>query len=191
MSHQTKSLKKDLRTAVINKTLSHSEDDLQQRSQKLQRRLSTFMKNQSGYWGAFRPLHSEPQINFEDVNSNIRCCYPKVAASELEFYTDVAQWEKSGLHVQEPVSGKKINLTDLAGIFVPALAFHADGHRLGRGKGYYDRVLAEFTGVKVGICYQFNILNEVPTESHDVGMNYIITDEEIFQPNVGDQKSWN
>lgn len=188
---QTKSLKKDLRTTVVNKTLSHSESERMRLSEKIQSQLVQFMKTQSGYWGAFKPLHSEPQVNFDKLNPNMKCCYPKVEGNDLEFYADVDQWKTSELNVHEPVSGKKIKLSELSGIFVPALAFHADGHRLGRGKGYYDRALADFTNLKVGVCYQFNILNSIPTESHDVGMDYIITDEKIIQPQVKDQRSWN
>ena len=191
MSQQTKSLKKDLRTAVIAETLSRSEGERTLASEKIQNHLSQYSQKQTGYWGAFKPLHSEPQVNFDQLNT-IKPCYPKVNGDALEFYANVDQWNKSGLHVNEPVNGVKVKLSELSGIFVPALAFHADGHRLGRGKGFYDRALADFTGPKVGICYQFNILKSVPTESHDVGMDYIITDEKIIQPQVvGDQRSWN
>lgn len=189
MSQQTKSLKKDLRTAVIVETLSRSEGERALASEKIQNQLTQFAQKQTGYWGAFKALHSEPQINFDKLSSTIKCCYPKVSGNDLEFYTDSSQWGKSGLKIDEPTNGQKIDLTELAGIFVPALAFHADGHRLGRGKGFYDRVLANFKGLKVGVCYQFNILKSVPTESHDVGMDYIITDEKIIQS--GDQRSWN
>lgn len=194
MSHQARSLKKDLRSTVITETLSHSESERALLSLKIQNKLSEFVKTHSGYWGAFQPLHSEPQINFDQLSTQIKYCYPKVVADDLEFYTDVSQWNQSGLNVKEPANGQKIDLSNLAGIFVPAIAFHADGHRLGRGKGFYDRALAKFSGLKVGICYQFNLLKTVPTESHDVGMDYIVTDEEIIQPNhkvSGDQKSWN
>lgn len=199
MSQQTKSLKKDLRTAVIAETLSRSEGERWLASEKIQKHLSQFSQNQSGYWGAFKPLHSEPQVNFNQLNPAIKCCYPKVNGDDLEFYADVKQWHKSALQVEEPLDGQKVPLSDMAGIFVPALAFHADGHRLGRGRGFYDRTLTDFVGLKVGVCYHFNILKSVPTESHDVGMDYIITDEKIIQPhggrtpqgNTGDQRSWN
>lgn len=199
MSDQTKSLKKDLRTAVIAETLSHSEGERVRLSEKIQNHLSQFAQKQTGFWGAFNSLDSEPQINFNKLSSSIKCCYPKVTGDDLEFYADVDQWNHSGLKIREPANGTQVKLSDLSGIFVPALAFHADGHRLGRGKGFYDRALANFAGLKVGVCYQFNILNSVPTESHDVGMDFIVTDEKIIQPqgikppqgNTGDQRSWN
>jgi 5-formyltetrahydrofolate cyclo-ligase len=195
MSHETKSLKKDLRTAVIAETLSHSESERAQLSEKIQSHLSEFAKKQSGFWGTFKTLPSEPQIDFDQLSSSIKCCYPKVSGDDLEFYADVNQWNHSGLKIAEPTNGTKVKLSDLSGIFVPALAFNNDGHRLGRGKGFYDRTLADFVGLKVGVSFQFNILNSVPTESHDVSMDYIVTDEKVIQPpkgtNTGDQRSWN
>lgn len=191
MSNPAKSLKKDLRSAVIAETLSRSEGARMLLTEKIQNNISNFLNTRPGFWAAFKPTDSEPQIKFDQLSSNVKCCYPKVVGDDLEFYADVDLWAQSALKIQEPVSGKKVNISDLSGIFVPGLAFHADGHRLGRGRGYYDRALASFTKLKVGVCYQFNILNSVPTESHDVGMDYIITDEKIMQLQVKDQSSWN
>lgn len=54
-------------------------------------------------------------------------------------------------------------------ILVPGRAFDLKGHRLGRGKGYYDRFLGECTDVHtIGVCYPFQIINEVPSDTHDI-----------------------
>lgn len=192
---QAKSLKKDLRTSVIAEILSQSESERRLLSERIQSRLSLFLQKKPGLWGAFKPLTSEPQINFDLLDSSIECCYPKVAGNKLEFYTQVNQWSRSSLQIEEPANGLRVELSDLVGIFVPALAFHANGQRLGRGLGFYDRILADFKGLKVGISFQFNILDSVPTESHDVGMDFIVTDEQVIQPPkgtfTGDQRSWN
>jgi len=61
-------------------------------------------------------------------------------------------------------------------VIVPGLAFSKNGNRLGRGKGYYDRFLgkSELKGcVKIGVCWQIQILPHVPTYSHDVDMDYV------------------
>jgi 5-formyltetrahydrofolate cyclo-ligase len=59
---------------------------------------------------------------------------------------------------------------------VPALAFDHDGHRLGRGKGYYDRLLNEWKGKKVGIGYDWQLIDSVPVSNHDVNMDIVVTD---------------
>ena len=66
-------------------------------------------------------------------------------------------------------------------ILVPGLAFDRNGGRMGFGKGYYDRLLESSKAVKIGLCYDFQILEKIPTESHDVPMNFVITEKEILE----------
>lgn len=61
---------------------------------------------------------------------------------------------------------------DLA--IIPGLAFTQDGERLGRGKGYYDRLLAKMPTVyKLGLCFPFQILDSIPTDENDVLMDEV------------------
>jgi len=60
---------------------------------------------------------------------------------------------------------------------VPGMAFDADGHRVGRGKGYYDRLLASpalSALYKIGICFPFQLFPQVPAEAFDVSMDEVI-----------------
>lgn len=63
-------------------------------------------------------------------------------------------------------------------ILVPGLAFDRKGRRMGRGKGYYDRFLVNFTGKTIGICSL--LLPEIPTEPHDRRMDAVDTDHGII-----------
>ena len=59
---------------------------------------------------------------------------------------------------------------------VPAMAFDKQGHRLGRGKGYYDRFLSRIPNIyKIGVCFPFQMLESIPSESTDVVMDEVIT----------------
>jgi 5-formyltetrahydrofolate cyclo-ligase len=62
---------------------------------------------------------------------------------------------------------------DLA--LVPGIGFTLDGGRLGRGKGYYDRLLAEVPVMKCGVAFDCQIASEFPLEPHDVQLNCILT----------------
>lgn len=64
---------------------------------------------------------------------------------------------------------------DLDLVLVPGIAFDINGHRLGRGKGFYDRLLQDFTGEKIGIAFDEQIVDAVPAEKNDVKMDFIIT----------------
>jgi 5-formyltetrahydrofolate cyclo-ligase len=62
---------------------------------------------------------------------------------------------------------------DLA--LVPGIGFHPDGSRLGRGKGYYDRLLSRVPGWKCGVAFDCQVTVEVPTEPHDIRVDCIVT----------------
>jgi 5-formyltetrahydrofolate cyclo-ligase len=66
-------------------------------------------------------------------------------------------------------------LQDLDLVLVPGVAFEIDGHRLGRGKGFYDRLLENFTGKKIGIAFDEQIVDAVPAGKNDVKMDLIVT----------------
>jgi 5-formyltetrahydrofolate cyclo-ligase len=66
-----------------------------------------------------------------------------------------------------------LNTLDLA--LVPGLGFDLAGRRLGRGLGYYDRLLSRITGAKCGVAFDQQILGEIPAEGHDVRMDFILT----------------
>ena len=60
-------------------------------------------------------------------------------------------------------------------ILVPGVAFDLHGHRLGRGRGFYDRLLAEARGVKCGVAFDEQLASEVPAGMLDVQVNFILT----------------
>ena len=63
---------------------------------------------------------------------------------------------------------------------VPGVAFDKKGHRLGRGRGYYDRLLRGARGVKIGIAYAWQIIKHVPADSSDATMNYLLSEKCLF-----------
>ena len=62
---------------------------------------------------------------------------------------------------------------------VPGVAFDAAGNRLGRGRGYFDRLLASVTGVVVGVFFSFQRVDSIPAEKHDRRLDCAVTDEGI------------
>lgn len=60
-------------------------------------------------------------------------------------------------------------------VLVPGVAFDSHGRRLGHGRGFYDRLLTGMRGLKCGVAFDEQIVTEVPTNAHDVGMNFILT----------------
>ena len=69
-----------------------------------------------------------------------------------------------------PLAGTSLDL-----ILVPGVAFDWQGHRLGRGKGYYDQLLAVMRGTRCGVAFDQQIAEEVPVEAHDARMDCLLT----------------
>ncbi|MBO7067453.1 MAG: 5-formyltetrahydrofolate cyclo-ligase [Bacteroidaceae bacterium] len=108
-----------------------------------------------------------------------RVLLPVVVGEDLELR--VYQGEESlrvgAYNIMEPVgplfSAEEYWQIQIA--IVPGMAFDSSGHRLGRGKGYYDRLLPQLTeAYKIGVCYPFQFLAEVPFDLYDVFMNDVI-----------------
>ena len=77
--------------------------------------------------------------------------------------------------IREPVSScEEIALDKFDAVLVPGLAFDASGNRLGRGRGFYDRILSKASGVKCGVAYDFQLMEKIPVESHDAKINFIV-----------------
>ena len=74
-----------------------------------------------------------------------------------------------------------ISLADLDIVLVPMLGGDEHGNRLGYGKGYYDRFLKQVHCPKVGLLFECCLVEEVPTEEHDVVLDYIVTDERVLE----------
>jgi 5-formyltetrahydrofolate cyclo-ligase len=77
--------------------------------------------------------------------------------------------------VREPAAScAEIPLDKFDLVLVPGMAFDLDGNRLGRGQGFYDRLLAETSGIKCGVGYDFQLLEKIPAEPHDAKVDFIL-----------------
>ena len=70
-------------------------------------------------------------------------------------------------------------------VFVPAIAFDKKGNRIGFGKGYYDRFLKNVKGIKIGVAYDFQVVDEIPAEKHDIPVDLVITPTQIINTKGG------
>jgi len=89
-------------------------------------------------------------------------------------FTSADDLRKSDMGIWEPDAQKEY-LRQIDLVIVPGIAFDRNKNRLGRGKGYYDRYFNNKNITKIGICYDFQLLEIIPTEPFDVRMDKIIT----------------
>lgn len=79
-----------------------------------------------------------------------------------------------GFAIPEPVGELFTDWEQIDVILVPGVAFDVVCNRLGRGKGYYDKILRQTEAYKLGVCFDFQFIASVPVEAHDVRMNRVI-----------------
>jgi 5-formyltetrahydrofolate cyclo-ligase len=78
--------------------------------------------------------------------------------------------------VREPAAHcAEMSLDKFDLVLVPGMAFDRRGNRLGRGRGFYDRLLESVSGVKCGVCYDLQLQESIPTERHDARVDFILT----------------
>ncbi|PKP39159.1 MAG: 5-formyltetrahydrofolate cyclo-ligase [Bacteroidetes bacterium HGW-Bacteroidetes-15] len=80
----------------------------------------------------------------------------------------------SSFGILEPKKGKAVNNINIDLVIVPGVAFDLQGNRLGRGKGYYDKLLKNKDTYKVGVCFDFQLVDKVPVDSFDISMNIVV-----------------
>lgn len=106
-----------------------------------------------------------------------RILLPVVTGNTLELYTYTGpeKMQTGAYGIAEPTEGKFSNFKEIDLAIIPGMAFDRRGNRLGRGKGYYDRLLPFLAGTyKLGVCFPYQLLESIPTENFDVRMNEVI-----------------
>ena len=90
-------------------------------------------------------------------------------------YRSSADLREGAYHIMEPVGEMFTDYQQIDVVLVPGVAFDADGHRLGRGRGYYDRFLKTVGTVsKIGVCFDFQKVQEVPVGPDDVMVDLVV-----------------
>lgn len=130
----------------------------------------------------YYPLPDEVDVRSlisEAHERGARVLLPVVVGDELELrlYEGETSLREGAFGIKEPTGDLfplgQYDEIELA--VVPGMAFDRDGHRLGRGKGYYDRLLPKLSKARLrGICFPFQMLDEVPTDVHDIAMHGVV-----------------
>ena len=94
--------------------------------------------------------------------------------------TGESEFELNRFGIREP-KNTDMTSSDFDLIIVPCLAAGRNGERLGHGGGYYDRFLAGSSGKTVCLCFERNILAEIPLDEHDVLMDVVISEEAVYR----------
>jgi 5-formyltetrahydrofolate cyclo-ligase len=139
----------------------------------------------------FAPLPSEPDIHplIEEAWAEgkrvvlpfmlERRTRPELNWHEVTSWDDVVARGPMGLREPDPVRCPLVALTEIDCVFVPGLAFDEEGHRLGRGGGFYDAFLGHAPAklACIGLMFAAQKVKRVPREAHDYALRAVITEE--------------
>lgn len=123
---------------------------------------------------------------------------PSTGKMEFHYLRNDTDYQQQLLHgnygIREPKSNLPIVQTNpfpkKAAVIVPGLAFTIEGHRLGHGKGYYDRYLTfvlnhnkkdNLPSAIIGVCFDFQVVKKIPVEKHDIPMTHLLTPSGIVE----------
>lgn len=171
--------KKTLRQEIRARKKSCSQEQLRDESARIMRKLEghpDFQRAENVMLYASLPDEVQTLDFIETWRDSKRIILPTVTGDDIipvELSAGSTMVE-GDFHILEPDNHPYEGPLDL--IVVPGMAFDRQGHRLGRGKGYYDRFLIKYPDVKtIGICFSFQLLDAVPAEPHDQVIDEIIT----------------
>ena len=173
--------KKELRRMIREQKRAMTEAEIVQRSEALGRLFleSEAYKNAGTIYG-YLPYNQEvrtvPMLE-QALKDGKRVAVPKCYGDEMRFIfmDDLSKVEKGYANIPEPIADEPVADDETALVLMPGLAFDKEGHRIGYGGGFYDRFLEdEPNHPTLALCYDFQLLPHLDTESHDIPVDCVL-----------------
>ncbi|GHM99248.1 5-formyltetrahydrofolate cyclo-ligase [Cytophagales bacterium WSM2-2] len=186
-------IKQEIRSKKLNQRLALSKNECDELSEKIgERFLSQVDLSSIRVLHIFLPIISRKEPDTRIIINGIkkdfpfiRISLPRVEGDQMvNFYLGKeTRLEKNKWGIEEPVSGIPTSTEEIDLVVVPLLAFDREGNRLGYGKGFYDKFLNQCRRdcQKIGLSY-FGPEDElIPTDTHDVPLNAVITPMQVYK----------
>ena len=144
------------------------------------KRITSFTNSQNT--ACYFPIGSEVDthnIMLDMLEQDKNLLLPRIVNNNLEFciVPNLEKLEKGSFEIMEPrdscKKAEKINC-----VLIPTVGVSKSGVRLGYGKGYYDRFLSSTDAVKISLTYSKQIVKSIPSDSHDIKIDWIVTEDE-------------
>ena len=171
--------KKELRAHIKTLKKQHTKEQLLEQSEQILAKLEQhpdFAKAETVMLYSALPDEVQTLAFLEKWHLKKKIILPTVVGDDIipvEYGKDTA-FAVGDFNILEPQNEPYSGGFDL--IVVPGVAFDRKGNRLGRGRGYYDRFLCQHLDVKrIGICFDFQCVDEVPAEPFDIRMDEVLT----------------
>jgi len=127
-------------------------------------------------------VHTHHMI--EQVLNTKRVLVPKVEDKEIipTLILGMQNLIEGYAGILEPIDALQVKPKTIDMVVVPGIVFDKTGHRIGYSHGFYDKFLKKIShAVKVGLAFDFQVVDKFPSEEHDVPMDYIVTPEKVLK----------
>lgn len=180
-------LKKQCRAHFRGLQANFSEDDFRGWNQALAPQLLSALKLvlPRSYVAAYRAFPREASL-LPLFGMPFHFCFPKVKPGGMDFRhvakaKEVSEFEVGAYGILEPkLEHPVVEPREIAAAFIPLVAFDEQGGRMGQGKGYYDRFLAEFKGIRIGVAFEWQRSDTpIPREPHDELLHVVVTEKRV------------
>lgn len=181
-------MKNQLKDKILEKRNSLSKEEIAEKSRKIEDALFSLEQFKKSKTIMFFVSFNSEVYTHNMIKKSLKTkttIIPKVMHSEIEpsVIMDFDNLIPSGkFGILEPIEIMKIAYKNIGLVLVPGIAFDREGHRIGYGFGYYDKFLRKVPkAVKIGLCFDFQVVDKVPREMHDVPVDFILTEERIIE----------
>ena len=162
--------KRELRKRVLSVRSKMTEQEVSDKSKIIVSKVKELLGDET--IGLFHPIKNE-----DDLLSLVSfdTAFPRVI-DDMAFYKYTGSFVIGNFDIPEPTG----ELTEIQTVIVPGSVFDLLGFRIGYGGGYYDKYLKPHH-LKIGVCFDFQVIEKLPIESHDVQLDMLITEKRIIQ----------
>ena len=187
-------MKDKLRQQMLGKRNSLSQEELLKKSRHIQRRLLDLREYQQAHIICFYVSYGHEVFTHELIK---RCLmkgkqvvvplsHPETHTLSLSLLKKWDDLAPGTYHILEPKKEAQhiIDVGALELIIVPGVAFDYKGNRIGHGKGYYDNLLTTTNALSIGLAFEFQLVESIPADSHDIAVDMIITEKRIVHCKV-------
>ena len=173
--------KKALRQQIRQRKQAMTQEEIALRSEKLKQLFVTSAAYQNaktvyGYLPYNQEVRTVPILQ-QALRDGKRVAVPKIYGDTMKFLylDDLSKVEKNAMGIPEPVADEPVAEDKTALVLMPGVAFTKNGDRIGYGGGFYDRFLAEEPAhPTLALCYDFQIVESLPTEEFDIPVDTVL-----------------
>ena len=180
-------MKNQLKESILEKRDSLSEEEILEKSSQIKNKLFNLKHYKNSktimFFVSFKNEVDTHNIVREALK-NKTVVVPKVAHHEIEpsVIIDFDNLVSGKFGILEPIETMKIANKNIDLVLVPGIVFDKEGHRIGYGFGFYDKFLAKVPkAIKIGLAFDFQVVDKIPAEMHDVPVDLIVTEKRVVE----------